>query len=192
MNPSEFSKCECRHCHGHIEFPSDAAGQNYPCPHCGQLVELAEPLKKRSLLPLAITIGLLILISGITVWFVLPDKNETHAAAKNDSSSATNFSAAKNHSPEFVTNDFSVSTAKLTKTTNSSLVYVTGKARNLSAQKRFGVKIEFSVFDSNAIAAGHASDYIATLEPAAVWNFKALVVDARATDVKFDSIAETK
>src|SRR5882762_9075650 len=42
MTKSDFSKCECRHCAGHIEFPTAAGGQSIACPHCGQTVELPQ------------------------------------------------------------------------------------------------------------------------------------------------------
>lgn len=31
---SNESKCDCKHCGGHIAFPSEAAGQTVECPHC--------------------------------------------------------------------------------------------------------------------------------------------------------------
>ena len=31
---SEESKCICRHCKGHIEFPTEMAGDIIKCPHC--------------------------------------------------------------------------------------------------------------------------------------------------------------
>jgi len=37
--------------------------------------------------------------------------------------------------------------SKLEKTSGSSLVYVTGTIRNDSERQRFGVKVEFSLFD---------------------------------------------
>src|SRR5947207_5578029 len=39
-----FLKCSCRHCEGHIEFPSYAVGRSIACPHCGAKTDLyAEP-----------------------------------------------------------------------------------------------------------------------------------------------------
>ncbi len=192
MTETRFSKCECRHCAGHIEFPKDAAGQTIPCPHCGQLTELGGKTGKRSILPLIITIVLIILISGTAVWFVMPSKNEPRGGLENIPSTATNVPAAKNSSDEITTNQFSVSSVKLSRTTNSSLIYVTGKVRNLSDQKRFGVKVEFSLQTANAAPAGNASDYASSLDPNADWDFKALVIDSKAATVRLSSIAETR
>jgi len=40
---SEESKCNCQHCGGHIAFPSEAAGQDVACPHCGGETTLVLP-----------------------------------------------------------------------------------------------------------------------------------------------------
>lgn len=32
--PHGFLKCECEHCHGHIEYPVESAGEVVRCPHC--------------------------------------------------------------------------------------------------------------------------------------------------------------
>lgn len=36
MTDSGHIKCPCRHCGGHIEFPTQAIGMTVHCPHCGQ------------------------------------------------------------------------------------------------------------------------------------------------------------
>jgi hypothetical protein len=192
MTETGFSKCECRHCAGHIEFPKNAAGQTVPCPHCGRLTELGAKPGKRSFLPLIIAIFLFVLISGLAIWFMLPTKNEPRAGLQNNPSAVTNSPVMKNHVDEIITNQFSVSGVKLTKTTNSSLIYVTGKVRNLSDQKRFGVKVEFSLLTASAASAGNASDYASSLDPNSDWNFKALVLDSKAATARFSSVAETK
>lgn len=40
---SEEAKCDCQHCGGHIAFPSEAAGQNVVCPHCGKETVVGSP-----------------------------------------------------------------------------------------------------------------------------------------------------
>lgn len=40
---SEESKCDCQHCGEHIAFPSEAAGQDVACPHCGRETTLVLP-----------------------------------------------------------------------------------------------------------------------------------------------------
>ena len=173
MSETGFSKCECRHCAGHIEFPKEAAGQTVPCPHCGRLTELGAKPGNRSFLPVIIAVVLFILISGLAAWFMILKKNEPRTGLQNNPSAMTNGPIAKNPPDDIITNQFSVSGVKLTKTTNSSLIYVTGKVRNLSDQKRYGVKVEFSLLTAKAAPAGNASDYASSLDPNADWNFKA-------------------
>jgi hypothetical protein len=189
MTETGFSKCECRHCAGHIEFPLTAAGQTVPCPHCGKLTELPGLAKKSNfLLPVFSGIALLVLAGLVFVMLRrLPSSKTVEPIIV-----STNAPIASKPSDEVVTNQFSVAGIKLTKTTNSSLIYVTGKVRNLAAEKRFGVKVEFALQTANSASAGTASDYASSLDPNSDWNFKALVIDSKAASAKFNSIVETK
>lgn len=192
MSEPGFAKCECRHCGGHIEFPDAAGGQAVPCPHCGQLTEL--PAKSRGIphLRLALIVGGVALIAAISIALARSGKHKPPAAPANIIPAVTNPPAAKRKSGEIITNEFSVSAVKLEKTSGSSLVYVTGKVKNLADQQRFGVKVEFGLFDTNKNTVGTATDYQAVLEPKAEWNFKALIMESRAASARFDSISEQK
>jgi len=44
---SDESKCDCQHCGEHIAFPSEAAGQDVTCPHCGGETTLVLPKDRR-------------------------------------------------------------------------------------------------------------------------------------------------
>ena len=35
-----YLKTECQHCKGHIEYPSELAGESIECPHCKQMTTL--------------------------------------------------------------------------------------------------------------------------------------------------------
>src|SRR5262245_66337827 len=35
-----YLKTECQHCKGHIEYPSELAGQSVECPHCKRAATL--------------------------------------------------------------------------------------------------------------------------------------------------------
>jgi hypothetical protein len=100
--------------------------------------------------------------------------------------------AAPAPQPEALTNDFALLPFKLEKTSGSSLVYVTGTVRNLSDQQRFGVKVEFRLFDTNDNSVGTATDYQSVLDPHAEWHFKAMVMASRTASARFGSIAEEK
>ena len=43
MPPIAYLKTDCEHCSGHIEYPSELAGQSIECPHCQQTTALPSP-----------------------------------------------------------------------------------------------------------------------------------------------------
>ena len=43
MSDSDFLKCACSHCQGHLEFPAHAVGIITTCPHCGVETTLVAP-----------------------------------------------------------------------------------------------------------------------------------------------------
>jgi len=198
MTKSEFLKCACRHCAGHIEYPAEAGGQTVTCPHCGQATEL----------PAAATVaagkgrgplvwGIIGLVLAVVVAAVVLMKNA--GPGKPALTSFENVeSVMSNHPPVVVkapketttTNGFAVSKLKLEKTPGSSLVYVVGTVRNLSDKERFGVKAEFSLVDSNGVAAGMASDYSATIAAHETWKFKALVMESKAAKATLAGVTE--
>ena len=199
---SAFVKGECRHCGGHLEFPADAAGQTISCPHCGQPIELAAPVLPNKMpgsgrILLGIGLGACLIAAGLAGGFLYWQKAGGGASLATNplpvaqSTNATEPVAAPKP-PELLTNDFAILPFKLEKTTNSSLVYVTGIIRNMTTIQRFGVKVEFGLFDTNDNAVGSATDYQQVLEPHGEWRFKALVVYSKAASAKFDSIAEEK
>jgi hypothetical protein len=98
--------------------------------------------------------------------------------------------AAPAPQPEALTNDFAIMPFKLEKTPGSSLVYVTGTIRNTSGRQRFGIKVEFGLFDTNDTRIGSATDYQSELDPHAEWRFKALAMASRTVSARFHSIAE--
>jgi len=91
-----------------------------------------------------------------------------------------------------LTNGFAILPFKLENSSGSSLVYVTGTVRNLSDRQRFGVKIQFALFDTNDHPVGAASDYQSVLDPHGDWRFKSLVIASKAVTARFNSIAEDK
>lgn len=43
MSDSDYLKCSCSHCQGHLEFPAHALGITTTCPHCGVETKLVAP-----------------------------------------------------------------------------------------------------------------------------------------------------
>ncbi len=193
----DFIKSECCQCAGHLEFPASAIGETVICPHCQKSTQLLgvdgapeinQP-KIKSHNRRFLVISALLLLMFLLIWL---RKQPTVVVAENPL--ITNAVVAVKALPpdEIQTNNFAIATIQLEKTPGNSLVYVTGKLRNLTPQQRFGVKLEFDLFSASASVVGQAKDYQAVLEPNGVWNFKALVLDAKATSAKFRSVQEDK
>jgi hypothetical protein len=201
MSTSDFVKGACRQCGGHIEFPANAAGRTINCPHCGQPTELVSPNlphktggSGRVRLAIAMALCLAAAVPGV-ILLMQRSNRSANSAPSLLPQSQTNVPVAvapPKIQPEEATNDFAIMPFKLEKTPGSSLVYVTGTIQNDSERQRFGVKVEFSLFDTNDNAIGTATDYEQVIEPHGAWRFKAMVIESKAVSAKFDSIAEEK
>jgi hypothetical protein len=203
MSNSNFVKGVCRHCSGHLEFPADAVGETIECPHCRQPTELAvslPPGRERSgrLWPM---IGLVILLAAASLaaalWFAKKEASADSPKAVILPTISSNAPATKpmvqnKGAGHQTTNDFAILPFKLEKTPGSSLVYVTGTIRNLAGRQRFGVKIEFNLFDGKGQNAGTATDYESEIDPHSSWRFQALVMESKAVKAQFSSIQEDK
>jgi hypothetical protein len=207
MPKPEYVKGLCGQCGGHLEFPADAAGAVIECPHCGKPTELTiavapQPAKSRAVMGLiAATTGIAVVLV-VLFWLMRQGDNlrveplTANASATVQSNApvaamATVVAPVTNALPaETLTNEFALSPFKLEKTPGSSLVYVTGAVRNLSDRQRFGVKIEFELFDAETNAVGTATDYQSMLDPHGEWHFKALVMESKAASAQLNSITE--
>jgi len=204
MPKPEFVKGLCRQCGGHLEFLAEAAGAVIECPHCGKATELtlagaAQPAKSRAVrLSIAAVAGIAAVL-GVLFWLKLqgdtpraePLIANAGATVQSNAPMAAVVAPVTNAPPsETVTNELALSPFKLEKTPGSSLVYVIGTVRNLSGRQRFGVKIEFELFDAETNAVGKANDYQSMLDPHGEWHFKALVMESKAVSARLSSITE--
>ena len=192
MSTTDFVKGACGRCGGHLEFPAAAAGSTVSCPHCGQPTELAAPAEisggsGRKLFIIA-SVALVALAMFAAGFIYLKKPAEVLAEKK----SAAAEPAEKIPAPPdaVTTNDFAIASFALEKKPGGSLVYVTGKLRNLREQQRFGVKLEFALFDRDEKPVGTAKDYLPVLEPGGGWSFKAMVLESKAASAKFGSVRE--
>jgi len=206
MSNSDFVKGACRHCAGHLEFPADASGQSAPCPHCGNITELVvidspSTTSKSGRKTLAIAVALCVCAvvpATILVMHKIGQGRGTGSTAPVTMSSngpaarSTGPSRPPEVKPVVETNDFAVMPYQLEKLPGSSLIYVTGIVRNLSAQQRFGVKLAFTLFDTNDMPVGSASDYQGVVDAHGDWHFKAMVMVSKTASARFNSIAEEK
>jgi len=198
MSRTKQIKGECQHCGGHLEFPAEGIGLTATCPHCGNETELQlatpkhEPLvRTRTWIYLALTI--LIAVGGVGAVIIKLKHEERILAKKNEAQarlSATPTNLPPTPAQLAAKIGFRISTIKLEKTTNSTLVYAVGTVKNEAAKKKFGVKVELDLFDIGGNQISTTSDYQPVLEPKAEWRFKAIVVDSKAVSAKLASIKE--
>jgi predicted RNA-binding Zn-ribbon protein involved in translation (DUF1610 family) len=208
MMKEDFVKGQCRACGGHLEFPADAVGRNIPCPHCGQptvlVAALPAPTGGRRRLWAGLAAMLCCFVGAAIVLF----SRHPHPAAVSVPpptlvASVTNIPAANESAAipakppglqprpgETLTNNFGITGGAMGKAPGSSLVYVTGSVRNLSDHQRFGVKVDYALFDAHDRLIGHATDYQSLLEPQGDWDFKAMVMESRAVAARFNGITE--
>jgi len=212
MPATKYLKGECQHCHGHIEFPAEAAGMTTDCPHCGKPTELLlvappqEPLlPRRTIIWTVIAIFILgIGIGGVFFSLHLIQKKvaEKKALAAAATAQPTNTTKPP-ATPTTTTNPpliqledplakagFRVSNIKFEKTPGSSLTYAVGTLTNNTNRQRFGVKVELDLLDATGQKIGAATDYQQVLEPLGKWQFKALCVDSKAKSAKLAAVKE--
>jgi len=180
------------------------AGLTADCPHCGQQTDLLlaappeEPTIPRRTIVWAV-IGIVILGLGLIGalaalkraerWAAWQKRHAESSVAVQGSSNPPADAAPSTEDPQSQ-NGFVVSAVALEKANGTSLVYATGTVQNTSDHKRFGVKVELDLFDSNGQKVGMATDYQQVMETNTVWRFKALVVDSKATSAKVAAIKE--
>jgi hypothetical protein len=196
MSETRYLKCGCQHCDGHLEFPADAAGDSVICPHCGQNTELkAGPATRFGWGRMTIGLVLAVILAAAAL-AVIQFKHQGASPAKAGQTAPaapmqTNRPAAKPGPPEeATTNAFAVSGIRLERTPGSSLVYVTGKLRNLASHQRFGVKVEFKLFGTNDDFLGKCTDYQSSLDPHGTWKFKALVMESKVATAALSRVQE--
>jgi hypothetical protein len=198
MSNDNFLKGGCQHCGGHFEFPADAAGDTSPCPHCGQptqLVALTAPnppagMTRRTALTLIIW-GCIV-IGTVVIVVTRPGRTPAVPTPVMTNAVAATPEPPKPRTDEVVTNDFSVTGIKLEKQAGTSLVYVTGQVRNLAPRQRFGVTVEFTLFDTNDQPVGKAKDYEGHLETQGKWSFKAMVLESKTTYARLLNVTEAQ
>lgn len=66
--------------------------------------------------------------------------------------------------------------------------YITGQVKNNSAKEYTYVEIRFTLYDKSGAEIGTAVDDISNLEAGGIWNYKALVTEAEATEYMFKEL----
>lgn len=201
MNQTKYLKGECQHCRGHIEFPAESAGLTIDCPHCGKHTELLLALpKEEPTIPRATIIytlvAVIILCAGLAGAIVALKIAQRKIAHKNNDIVAQAPITPTNAPPEpedpINHAGFRIGQVTIEKTAGTSLRHAVGTLTNSSDRQRFGVKIEFDLFDDNGQKIDATKDYQPVIEPKGEWKFHAPVMTAKATAAKPTSVTEEK
>ena len=208
MSNLDFVKGQCPLCDGHLEFPAEASGQTIPCPHCGQIIDLgANRTTSKGSRRQRVAIGVALTACLTGAFLALFSRHSPTSASSVVPTISTNISTnpvktvqttltptltavTPAHPGELETNHFGISGGTLQNTSGSSLVYVLGVVRNLDDHQRFGVKINYSLFDAAGQLVGQATDYQSEIDPQGEWDFKALVMSSKAVSAHFSDITE--
>ncbi|EEF62722.1 FxLYD domain-containing protein [Pedosphaera parvula] len=199
------SVVDCPHCGNHVRLVAPAT----PITKSDTPVspDLA-PRKSSRLIALSGILGALIFLVVLVIgWFMWKHRQTTTtpvapavvATGSNEASSTATVPGPETNAisnPTVINkkaksiSDLTVGEIKLEKTKGSSLVYATGTLKNDSDYQRFGVRLELDILNANGKNLGTAQDYITVIEPRHDWQFRALVVDSKATSAKVHSIKE--
>jgi hypothetical protein len=205
MNTTKYLKGECSECHGHIEFPAEAAGTVTECPHCGKPTELllAMPPEEPSVGRKALVwLMIALLISGLGLAGALAALKlaQKRVAAQKEQAEATALAAAaaakeakaaaQAVEDPSVKAGFQVSAIRLEKTPGTSVVHAIGTLTNATTRQRFGVRIKIDIFDAAGQKLETAADYQSVLEPNGEWQFTAPVIESKARSAKLAAIKE--
>lgn len=201
MKQTKFLKGECQHCHGHIEFPAESAGLTTACPHCGKQTDLLlalpkdEPTIPRATIVYTV-IAVIILVAGLAGAMIALKMAERKVGHKKTEAVVdapmTPTNAVADPADPIAQAGFQVSPITIEKTKGSSLVYAIGTLSNTAERQRFGVKLQFDLFDDAGQKVGTAKDYQSVIEPKGDWKFRALVVTSKAISAKIASVTEEK
>jgi hypothetical protein len=202
MKQTKFLKGECQHCLGHIEFPAESAGLTTDCPHCGKQTELLLALPKdEPTIPRATivytAIAVIILVAGLAGAIIALKMAERKVGRKKTETVAeappvTMTNAVADPADPITQAGFEVGPVTIEKTKGSSLIYAIGTLSNPSDRQRFGVKLQFDLYDDTGQKVGTAKDYQSVIEPKGQWKFRALVMISKATSAKVASVTEEK
>lgn len=115
--------------------------------------------------------------------------NAAPVTASTDTNSAA-FNAPVTATKPKKLEDLNVGNPSLEKAKSGSLVYAVGMLKNDSDHQRYGVRVEFELFDAAGKNVGKASDYKDVVEPRKEWRYRALVLTKKAASARLVSVNE--
>ncbi len=171
----------CDSCGGEIQLPCNETETVVTCPHCTADVIVAPPQKSNRKV-LWLTIGILSAFTVTASLVLVFRKTQRPPPPLKSAPAATK--------PPTTFHDFEVSDVKLSRESNSTVVYAVATIKNQLDRQRFGVRVHVELLDGSGEKVGTASDYIAAISPKGEWQFRALVVENATVTARVLDITE--
>lgn len=171
------------------------------CPHCKWETNLTVEAPETILAPpkrrfIGIVILLLVALIGVAIGVVVLLKKINERKPRVVVARPIPAVPSKQLSPKpapvpiETVNDFDVERLAIEAAPSGSLLYATGVLRNKLSRQRFSVSVEIECLDVNRKVVGTASDYVSTIDGAASWKFRALVLKGRPVSLRVLKITE--
>ena len=216
MSEPTFLLCDCVHCGNHIEFPPDAVGMVFDCPHCSRPTLLTVPLHDaipqaiipagtpparpswKSWLPLTLgTAGFAVLtVASIIAFRNHLKKSETAYDQAGQAPTSTVANPAPEPEPPPTPRqpgeDIQLLRHKIEKAAEGSLRYISGIVTNHGDKQVFNVRIEFEMLNAQGQVVGTAKDYLGNLGAHTDWDFRAQIVDPDAVKPRLLKLSSEK
>jgi hypothetical protein len=197
--PDRYSKCRCQNCGGHIEFPTEGAGQTVNCPHCGWATVLtaekapALPQRKPVLLLVLGLVGVAMVVGSGLAFLLLPQLRPRVTVAppirQTNQTGPTNLTRVVPKSPD-LWHGLVPGAVTVEKSDTGHLIYAVGSIHNTADHERFGVRVDLDILDATKKKIGTASDYTQSIEPGKSWKFRAMVTDRNGVSAKITAVKE--
>jgi len=183
MNPTKYLKCSCQNCGGHIEFPAEAVGMSFQCPHCSwstpltvEVPEEAAPKPRRRIG--WIVAGVVILLAGViasvtaVTWLqrIAARNQEANAVSAQRAAIVKRQTSSLPASTGTSINGFTIGVVTIKRTPGTTFIHAVGLLKNELDKQRFGVKVELDLLDGTGAKLGTASDYRDLIEPKSEWH----------------------
>ena len=182
MSEKSFTKVNCSHCGGHIEFPPEAAGLTVPCPHCQQNMQFPATRRNKSKVWWLV---MPVLVLGLVGAGLLAASGLLHLGPAKPSVIPNPPPADLQRVSEFAFWNFA-----LERKEGSSITHATARILNEADIIRYGVEVKLELLDALGQPIGIARDYVERLEPNQDSHIRALVIKRDAASARVLSITE--
>lgn len=182
----------CQECGEPISYLAERVGTMAQCPHCGKATELLlAPVAEDSSVPrrgmIWAAIAVVILVVGVAGPLVGLKRFQKRVADTREKKAAAAAAEAASMAAQA---GFNLSPITLGMAPANTLVEVVGIVTNTANRERFGVTVEFALFDASGVRVGGAKARKDRIEAGGQWEFRAPVSGRKAVSARLASIRE--